>query len=353
MRGCARSSHQDRPVPCPAEAPAIARNPAAPPAPGDGKAYQGEGLSPSKEGPPIGIAAERKPEWLKVRVPAGDTYARVKGLVHGLGLATVCEEARCPNVGECWGSGTMTLMLMGDTCTRGCRFCHVRTAREGRPLDPSEPHKVSMAVSQLGLDYVVLTMVDRDDLPDQGAEHVARTIEGLKRRAPRLLVEMLTGDFRGERACVERVVRAKPDVYAHNLETVERLTPTVRDARAGYRQSLGVLRLVKELDPSRFTKSSLMLGLGETDAEVEQAMRDLRAVDCDILTLGQYLRPSARHLEVRAYVPPARFDALAARAKELGFLYCAAGPLVRSSYKAGEFFVKGLLEQRNAQAGSR
>lgn len=294
----------------------------------------------------MALATERKPDWFKVRLPGGEEYQRVKGLVKGLGLATICEEGKCPNIGECWGSGTMTMMLLGDTCTRGCRFCHVKTAKEGQAVDPFEPHKVAMTVSQLGLDYVVLTMVDRDDLPDQGADHVARTIEGLRQRAPNLIVEMLTGDFRGDRACIERVVRAQPHVFSHNLETVERLQPQVRDPKASYAQSLGVLRAVKELDPTRFTKSSLMLGLGETDEEVTQAMRDLRAADCDILTLGQYLRPTAWHLQVQEYVPPARFDALAQRAKELGFLYCAAGPLVRSSYKAGEFFVKGLVEPR-------
>jgi lipoyl synthase len=293
-------------------------------------------------------ASERKPEWFKVRLPGGENYQRVKGMVHGLGLATICEEGKCPNIGECWGSGTMTLMLLGDTCTRGCRFCHVKTAKEGQAVDPFEPHKVAMTVSQLELEYVVLTMVDRDDLPDQGADHVGRTIEQLKKRAPNLLVEVLTGDFRADRACIERVLAAKPDVYAHNLETVERLTPTVRDPRASYRQSLETLRLAKAIDATRFTKSSLMLGLGETDAEVEQAMRDLRSVDCDILTIGQYLRPTTWHLQVVEYVPPARFDALAARAKELGFLYCASGPLVRSSYKAGEFFIKSLVEQRKS-----
>jgi lipoyl synthase len=296
-------------------------------------------------------AAERKPEWFKVRLPGGENYNRVKGMVQGLGLATICAEGKCPNIGECWGSGTMTLMLLGDTCTRGCRFCHVKTAKEGQAVDPFEPHKVAMTVSQLGLEYVVLTMVDRDDLPDQGADHVARTIENLKKRAPSLLVEMLTGDFRGDRAAIGRVVQARPDVYSHNLETVERLQGQVRDAKASYRQSLDVLRTVKELDRSMFTKSSLMLGLGETDEEVTQAMRDLRAVDCDILTLGQYLRPTTWHLEVQEYVPPARFDALAQRAKDMGFLYCASGPLVRSSYKAGEFFVKGLVEQRRTSQG--
>ncbi|HEV8361808.1 MAG TPA: lipoyl synthase [Candidatus Thermoplasmatota archaeon] len=293
-------------------------------------------------------ASERKPEWFKVRLPGGENYQRVKGLVQGLGLSTICEEGHCPNIGECWGSGTMTLMLMGDTCTRGCRFCNVKTAKEGQALDPFEPHKVAWTVSQLGLEYVVLTMVDRDDLPDQGAAHVARTIASLKQRAPKLRVEVLTGDFRGDRAHIATVLAAKPDVFAHNLETIERLQPKVRDPRASYAQSLGVLRMAKDIDPTRFTKSSLMLGLGETDDEVLQAMADLRAVDCDVLTLGQYLRPSAWHLEVQEYVPPARFDALAARAKELGFLYCAAGPLVRSSYKAGELFLNGLIEQRSS-----
>jgi len=313
------------------------------------KAYQGGALCPRiRRLRGIAAAAERKPDWLKVRLPGGESYQRVRGMVHGLGLATVCEEAKCPNVAECWGSGTMTLMLMGDTCTRACRFCHVKTAKEGQPLDPFEPHKVAWTVSQLGLEYVVLTMVDRDDLPDQGAAHVARTIQNLKRHDPKLTIEVLTGDFRGQRAPIAEVVAARPDVFAHNLETVARLQPSVRDARASYAQSLDVLRLVKELDPQRFTKSSLMLGLGETSEEVEAAMRDLRAADCDILTFGQYLRPSEWHLPVQRYVTPQEFDAWAVKAKEMGFLYCASGPLVRSSYKAGEFFLKALVEERRA-----
>lgn len=314
-----------------------------------GKAYH-RGPRSARQGSVacLAVTSQRKPEWFKVPLPGGENYTRIKGMVQGLGLATICAEGKCPNIGECWGGGTMTLMLLGDTCTRGCRFCHVKTAKEGQAVDPFEPHKVAMTVSQLGLEYVVLTMVDRDDLPDQGADHVAKTIEQLKKRAPNLLVEMLTGDFRGDRACIERVVRAKPDVFAHNVETVERLQGQVRDGKANYRQSLDVLRTVKDVDPTRFTKSSLMLGLGETEDEVIQGMRDLRSVDCDILTLGQYLRPTPWHLEVQEYVTPQRFDALAAKAKELGFLYCAAGPLVRSSYRAGEFFVKGLVAQRNA-----
>jgi lipoic acid synthetase len=305
---------------------------------------------PLFDAPRAARVPERKPEWLKVRAPGGERYERLKSLLRRLDLHTVCEEARCPNMGECWGGGTLTLMLLGDTCTRGCRFCNVKTAaRPGAP-DPEEPAKVAAAVAELGLDYVVLTMVDRDDLPDGGADHVARTVEELKRRDRRVLVELLTGDFQGDRRALARVAASGADVLAHNVETVERLQPVARDARCGYALSLKVLCDYKYFAPQSYTKSSLMLGLGETEDECAAAFRDLRARGVDVLTLGQYLRPSAWHLPVEEYVPPARFEALRERALGLGFAYVAAGPLVRSSYRAGELFLASRL--RAAEGGA-
>lgn len=288
----------------------------------------------------------RKPAWLKVKAPGGGRYAGLKKLVHDRKLHTVCEEAACPNIGECWGGGTATLMLMGDLCTRGCRFCNVKS---GRPkegwLDAEEPRKTAEAVRLMGLDYVVLTSVDRDDLPDQGASHLAGTIRAVREASPGTLVEILIPDFRGEAGLVETVAASGPHVLAHNLETVERLTPSVRDARAAYRQSLEVLREAGRRHPRLVTKSSLMLGLGETRDEVLQAMRDLRAAGVRVLTLGQYLRPSDWHLAVERFVPPEEFDALRAEGESMGFLYVAAGPLVRSSYRAGEYFLRDVVHQ--------
>jgi lipoic acid synthetase len=281
-----------------------------------------------------------KPDWLKIRPPAGEKYTHIKTTLRQYGLHTVCEEAHCPNVHECWGGGTATLMLMGDVCTRGCRFCAVTSGHPHGYLDPREPWKVAQVLSEWGLDYIVLTSVARDDLPDGGAEHFARTIRAIKERAPSMLVEVLIPDFQGRVASLSKVVEARPDVIDHNIETVERLTPRVRDRRANYRQSLRVLETVKVLNPRMFTKSSLMLGLGEADEEILQAMRDLRAVGVDILTLGQYLRPSPRHLEVVEYVHPDKFQEFQQLGEALGFRYVAAGPLVRSSYRAGEFFIK-------------
>jgi lipoic acid synthetase len=246
-------------------------------------------------------------------------------------------------MGECWGGGTLTIMLLGDTCTRGCRFCNVKTAARPPAPDAAEPQKVAAAIAELGLDYVVLTMVDRDDLPDGGADHVARTVEAIKRRDRRVLVEVLTGDFLGDEAAIARVAACGADVLAHNLETVERLQRAVRDGRCSYERSLGVLEAYRRLGPRACTKSSLMLGLGERNDEIEAAFRDLRARGVSILTLGQYLRPSAWHLPVEEYVPPARFEALRARALAHGFAYVAAGPLVRSSYRAGELYVASKL----------
>lgn len=290
-----------------------------------------------------------KPEWIKMRAPAGERYVELKGMMKELKLATVCQEAQCPNIGECWGGGTATIMLMGEVCTRGCRFCNVKTGNPKGKLDLEEPQKVAYAVSKMDLEYIVLTSVDRDDLPDEGSGHFARTVALLKELTPDLLIEVLTPDFKGNEAYVRTIVDARPDVFAHNIETVERLTKGVRDPRAGYAQSMRVLEYVKEYDDSRFTKTSLMLGLGETDDEVLQCLRDLRAVGCDVITFGQYLQPQKRHLPVESFVTPEKFKWWQAQAEGMGFLYVASGPLVRSSYRAGEFFMKGVIEKRKAQ----
>lgn len=296
-----------------------------------------------------------KPDWLKVRAPSGENYARIKNMLGDLKLATVCQEARCPNMGECWSGGTATFMLMGEVCTRGCRFCNVKTgnAKLGLPpVDPLEPEKVAYSISQMNLHYVVITSVDRDDMPDQGSDHFARTVKTIKKLDPKLIVEILTPDFRGDENLVRHLVGSKPDVFAHNVETVERLTPSVRDPRAKYRQSLRVLESVKEFDPSVYTKSSIMLGLGETDEEIIQTLKDLRAVDCDVVTFGQYLQPTTKHLKVIEYVTPEKFSQWQTLAEGMGFLYVASGPLVRSSYRAGEFFMKGIIEKKRQQAQS-
>jgi lipoic acid synthetase len=294
-----------------------------------------------------------KPAWLKVPIPSGPTTARLEKLLRDRNLHTVCEEARCPNMGECWDSGTATFMVLGDTCTRGCRFCAVKTHANGTPIDPDEPDKVAEACAAMGLRYVVLTMVDRDDLPDGGAGHVAATIAAIKRRDPELLVEALVGDFQGRPDQIEAVLAGGPDVFAHNVETVLRLTPRVRDHRCSYVRSLAVLRAAKTLRPGIVTKSSVMLGLGESEREVEQAMDDLREHGVDVVTFGQYLRPTLKHLPVKEHVTPARFKALEQRALGKGFLYVASGPLVRSSYKAAEFYIAGMLRQRRALDAAR
>ncbi len=298
------------------------------------------------------MLAERKPAWLRVRPPAGENYVHLKTLFRSLDLHTVCEEAHCPNVGECWGGGTATIMLMGDTCTRGCRFCAVKSGNPHGVLDLGEPEKVAMALAEMDLFYVVLTSVDRDDLPDGGAAHFAATVREIKARRPDMLVEALIPDFQGDLEAVRRVVESGVDVLDHNLETVERLQSTVRDRRANYAQSLAVLRGAKAMREGLFTKSSIMLGLGETRAEILHTMRDLRANDVDILTLGQYLRPSDWHLVVHEYVAPELFDELREIGESMGFTYVAAGPLVRSSYRAGEFFMEKVIRaRRQAPAG--
>jgi len=289
-----------------------------------------------------------KPPWLKVRMPGSPRYHQIKKRARDLRLATVCEEARCPNIGECWGSGTATFMVMGDTCTRGCRFCSVKTAKSPDALDPWEPMNLAIAVAELELDFVVVTSVDRDDTPDGGAAHLARCVTETRARAPKTMIEILIPDFAGDKQALAVLVSAQPDVVAHNIETVRRLTHPTRDRKASYDTSLQVLRDIKDIDPTRHTKSSIMVGLGETSEEVLETMRDLRAVDCDFLTIGQYLQPTKKHLVVDAYVPPETFEAWAEQGRAMGFKYVASGPLVRSSYKAGEFFLREYVEKQRS-----
>lgn len=286
---------------------------------------------------------QRKPDWLKVKAPGGSNYTRIKGTLRERRLYTVCEEAHCPNVGECWNGGTATFMIMGDLCTRGCRFCAVKTAKKGILLDIDEPKKVSDSIGIMNLEYVVITSVNRDDLPDGGSKHFAKVIQQAKKDHPDLIVEVLTPDFMGNCDQSATVADASPHVFAHNLETVRRLTPAVRDPRAAYDQSLAVLKFVREKYSHIFTKSSLMLGLGEQDDEVLEAMDDLRHSGVSFLTLGQYLRPSAKHLPVKEYVSPEKFDYFKKWGEVFGFEYVASGPLVRSSYKAGEFYIRTLV----------
>jgi lipoic acid synthetase len=294
------------------------------------------GAATSPSGPSPGRG---KPSWLKVRAPGGAEYRRLKQTLRKLDLHTVCEEARCPNVGECWSAGTATVMILGDTCTRGCRFCAVKTGNPRGGVDPREPEHVARALAELELKYAVLTMVDRDDLLDGGAEHVAATVQALKRRRPSMLVETLVGDFRGNHAAIDTVVEARPDVFAHNLEVTRALTASIRDARCSYDRSLDVLAHAKQSAPQRLTKSSLMVGLGESSDEVLEAMRDLRAADVDVVTLGQYLRPTPKHAAVERYVTPEEFALYEREGLKMGFQFVASGPLVRSSYHAAEAFV--------------
>jgi len=299
------------------------------------------------------LRLEPKPEWLTVLPPGSENYERLKGLMRSLNLHTVCEEAHCPNIHECWGGGTATLMLMGDVCSRACRFCMVTPGRPAGYLDMYEPENVAFALAEMNLSYVVLTSVDRDDLPDGGAAHFAKTISLIKERKPSMLIEVLIPDFQNDVEALKLVVEARPDVIAHNIETTLSLTSTVRDPRANYWQSLSVLRNIKKLNPRIHSKSSIMLGLGETEEEVELAMVHLIDAGVDFLTIGQYLRPSPRHLKVVEYVRPEIFAKFKAIGERKGFKYVASGPLVRSSYRAGEFFIRSLLErERPSQPAS-
>jgi lipoyl synthase len=295
----------------------------------------------------------RLPSWLKTPIPDSSSYKKIKNDLRGLNLHTVCEEARCPNISDCWGgssksAATATIMLMGDTCTRGCRFCSVKTSKTPPPLDPHEPEHTAEALSRWGLGYVVLTSVDRDDLADGGARHFAETVIKIKSKAPGMLVECLTGDYAGDLEMVGLVARSGLDLYAHNVETVEALTPQVRDRRAAFRQSLRVLEAAKAAKPGLITKTSIMLGLGETEEQLWETLQELRKIDVDVVTFGQYMRPTKRHMPVHEYVTPDVFEMWRQRALDMGFLYCASGPLVRSSYKAGEAFIENVLKKRKA-----
>ena len=287
-----------------------------------------------------------KPPWLKVKLPGGGRYYDVRKRLGKHGLHTVCEEARCPNAAECWGGGTATFIILGDRCTRGCRFCAVRHSAAPAPPDSSEPAAVASAAREMGLRYVVLTAVTRDDLPLGGAAEMAATVEAVSHAIPHGLVEVLTPDYQGESQALELVANSPTAVLGHNLETTRGLTPLVRHPGCSYQRSLQVLARFRQLAGPRLTKSSLLLGLGETGAEVTRALQDLREVGVDWVAMGQYLQPTRRHAPVRAYLPPERFDALADEARDMGFTLVSSGPLVRSSYRAGESEAKRILEER-------
>ena len=300
---------------------------------------------PEKAGRPDS-SSPPKPDWIRVRAPNSAEYRATREIVRGLKLVTVCEEAACPNIGECWAKRHATFMIMGEVCTRACAFCNVATGKPGQ-LDPDEPRRVGEAVAKLGLHHVVVTSVDRDDLADGGAAHFVAVISAIRALSPGTTIEILTPDFKNKPYAAEIVLRNKPDVFNHNLETVARLYAAIRPG-ARYFTSLQLLARVKQLDPSVFTKSGIMVGLGETREEVLQAMDDLRAADVDFLTIGQYLRPTPKHAAVDRFVTPDEFESYAAAARIKGFLMVSASPLTRSSYHAGEDFVR-LREARAAE----
>jgi lipoyl synthase len=310
------------------------------------------GAAPDAAAPGIAAqaprTAQRLPAWLRAPLGMGKEFTAVKQIVRDHRLSTVCEEAKCPNIGECWNAGTATIMLMGAVCTRACRFCAVDTGNPRGWLDLEEPENVARSVELMGLKYVVLTSVNRDDLEDGGSAHYAAAIRAIKKRNPGTAVEALTPDFQGVMRDVQTVLDSGLDVFAQNVETVSRLTHPVRDPRAGYAQTIGVLRAAKAYQPSVLTKTSLMLGLGETDAEIRQTMMDLRAAKVDILTLGQYLRPTPNHLNVERFVTPGEFDRYREWALELEFLECVSGPLVRSSYRAEQALARNNAGLNNA-----
>lgn len=282
---------------------------------------------------------QRKPDWIRVKAPTSAGFAATRALMRSKSLTTVCEEAACPNIGECWSKKHATVMILGDTCTRACAFCNVKTGMP-RAVDPMEPNNVADAAVQMGLEHIVITSVDRDDLPDGGAKQFVKVIEAIRKASPATTIEILTPDFRNKHeAAIEMIVAARPDVYNHNLETVPRLYPTIRPG-ARYYASIRLLEQVKKLDPSIFTKSGVMLGLGEERLEVHQVMDDMRSADIDFLTMGQYLQPTPRHAKVQDFVTPQAFDAYAAIARAKGFLLVASSPLTRSSYHAGDDFAK-------------
>ena len=286
------------------------------------------------------------PEWLAVEPANTERYNDIKRTISSMGLHTVCAEAHCPNITECWSSGTATFMVLGGTCTRGCRFCSVHKGAIGQDMDMLEPEKLAQVIKKWGLGYVVLTSVCRDDLQDQGAGHFASCIRAIKKLSPGTVVEVLIPDFSGDASLLKIIADAKPDVVGHNIETVERLSPVIRDRRANYRQSLRVLKSFKGIDARIYTKSAMMLGVGENEEEILQSLHDLRASRVDFVAIGQYLRPSKFQYEVKEYITPEKFDRIKRAALEMGFLYAAAGPFVRSSYRAGEYFIKRIAENR-------
>jgi lipoic acid synthetase len=282
---------------------------------------------------------ERKPDWIRVKAPTGAVFTATRELMRAKSLTTVCEEAACPNIGECWSKKHATVMILGDTCTRACAFCNVKTGMP-RAVDPREPQNVADAAAQMGLQHIVVTSVDRDDLPDGGASQFVKVIHAIRAANPTTTIEILTPDFRNKaQAAIESIVEARPDVYNHNLETVPRLYPTIRPG-ARYYASLRLLESVKRHDPSIFTKSGVMLGLGEERLEVHQVMDDMRSADIDFLTMGQYLQPTPRHAKVAEFVTPKAFDAYAGIARAKGFGLVASSPLTRSSYHAGDDFAR-------------
>ncbi|WP_206362017.1 lipoyl synthase [Sphingomonas montana] len=296
-------------------------------------------------------ARVRKPDWIRVKAPTGAVVAATRALMRSKSLTTVCEEAACPNIGECWSKKHATVMILGDTCTRACAFCNVKTGMP-RAVDRMEPQNVADAAAQMGLQHIVVTSVDRDDLPDGGASQFVKVIEALRRTTPGTTIEILTPDFRNKAdSAIEAIVAARPDVYNHNLETVPRLYPTIRPG-ARYYASLRLLEQVKRLDPSIFTKSGVMVGLGEERLEIHQVMDDMRSAGIDFLTMGQYLQPTPKHAKVAEFVPPVTFNAYASIARAKGFLLVAASPLTRSSYHAGDDFAK-LRTAREAQLARR
>lgn len=286
----------------------------------------------------------RKPFWLKVNLPSGETVSQVAKIKSTRSLVTVCEQAKCPNRHECWSGGTATFMLMGDTCTRACSFCSVSSGKPNGWLDYDEPYNLADAVTSLGLKYVVITSVARDDLPDGGADHIVSCIQAIKDADPEILVEVLIPDLQGDIAALRKVVESPVEVIAHNIETIERLTQKVRDPRAMYSQSLQVLENIKRMDPSKYTKTSIMVGVGETWEELSETFLDLQQINVDFLTIGQYLRPTKKQMPVEKYIHPDVFAQMREEALQYGFKYVASGPLVRSSYKAGELFIENLIQ---------
>ncbi len=278
----------------------------------------------------------KKPHWLKVKIPSGEEFKQICGLLKSYNLATVCQEARCPNMGECWSKKSATIMILGKICTRACRFCAVTTGNPKGEIDNNEPENVAEVVQQLGLIYVVITSVDRDDLEDLGSEHYARTIRTIRQKNPHTRIEVLIPDFNCNERFLEKIINSKPYVLGHNLETVRRLTPYVRDRRCGYEKSLQVLNTAKKIDSKILTKSGFMLGLGETEKEIHETLLDLKATGVDIVTIGQYLQPTKRHIPVQKYYTPEEFERFKRIGEEMGIKFVLSGPLVRSSYHAGE-----------------